>query len=303
LLIEIDSKPYEVKLAADQASAQLAEAKRKSAEATLDLTQVTTKATLDQAEADLKASRAMLEQAHAETGAAEAEAKRAGLDLKRADLLSETAIPVQKRDLAESGSKVASARFLEARKAVLTAEARIQASEGKVEAAQTGPQQIEVARTQVKQAAAGVAQANAAIAASQLQLSYTKICAPVSGRVARKTVRPGETVAAGQALMAVVPDALYVIANFKETQLTHMRVGMPVEIYADTYPDRLLKAHIDSFQSGTGARFSLLPPENATGNYVKVVQRVPVKIVFEALPGPELLLAPGMSVVPKVRVQ
>ena len=139
--------------------------------------------------------------------------------------------------------------------------------------------------------------------ADALDLSYARLTAPVAGLVARKSVEVGGYVQAGQQLLALVPRESWVIANFKETQLTRMRAGQPATIRVDAYPGRRFTGRVDSIQSGTGSRFSLLPPENATGNFVKVVQRVPVKIVFDPPPDPSVLLAPGMSVVPEVRVR
>jgi membrane fusion protein, multidrug efflux system len=136
-----------------------------------------------------------------------------------------------------------------------------------------------------------------------LQLSYTTITAPEAGRVTRRAVEEGMFVQPGQQLMAIVTDDLWVVANFKETQLAHIRPGEPVDIRVDAYPGHRFRGHVDSIQAGTGARFSLLPPENATGNYVKVVQRVPVKIVFDEPPDPNFPLGPGMSVVPRVHVR
>jgi membrane fusion protein (multidrug efflux system) len=141
------------------------------------------------------------------------------------------------------------------------------------------------------------------VAADELDLSYTRIAAPMDGRVARKSVEAGSYVQVGQQLMAVVPHQVWVVANFKETQLTLMRPGQEASIKVDAYPGREFSGKVESIQSGTGARFSLLPPENATGNYVKVVQRVPVKIVFDPGPDASVLLAPGMSVEPKVKVR
>jgi len=136
---------------------------------------------------------------------------------------------------------------------------------------------------------------------AELDLSYTKISAAESGRVSRKSVEPGEYVQPGAQMLAIVPSKVWVVANFKETQLEKMRAGQPVSIRVDTYSDRVFKGHVDSIQSGTGSRFSLLPAENATGNFVKVVQRVPVKIVFDGdVSG--FRLVPGMSVVPTVKV-
>ncbi|OLB97732.1 MAG: hypothetical protein AUH30_09785 [Candidatus Rokubacteria bacterium 13_1_40CM_68_15] len=137
---------------------------------------------------------------------------------------------------------------------------------------------------------------------AEVDLSYTRIVAPESGRVTRKSVEEGMYVPVGTPLMAIVTHDIWVIANFKETQLKNIRPGQPVEIKIDAYKGKVFKGHVDSIQSGTGARFSLLPPENATGNFVKVVQRVPVKIVFDQPPPPDYPVGPGMSVVPVVRV-
>jgi membrane fusion protein (multidrug efflux system) len=157
-------------------------------------------------------------------------------------------------------------------------------------------QELEHEQAAAEAAKADVAQSEAALRQAELDLSYTKITAPESGRVTRKSIEPGAYVSIGQAMLALVPDDVWVVANFKETQLTHMRKGQPAEIRVDAYPDRRLRGHVDSIQAGTGARFSLLPAENATGNFVKIVQRVPVKIVFDDKPGAERVLAPGMSV-------
>jgi membrane fusion protein (multidrug efflux system) len=145
--------------------------------------------------------------------------------------------------------------------------------------------------------------AQARLNRAQLDLAYTEIRAPSDGRITRKNVEPGSYVEVGQTLFAIVPVRVWVLANYKETQLTHMRVGQRALIYVDAYPGRALRGHVDSLQDGTGARFSLLPPENATGNYVKVVQRVPVKIVFDEPDSALELLAPGISVQPEVHLQ
>jgi membrane fusion protein (multidrug efflux system) len=143
----------------------------------------------------------------------------------------------------------------------------------------------------------------AAVRQAQLELSYTKIVAPEAGRITQRSVEPGRYVQVGQPLLSIVPDRLWVVANFKETQLHAMRPGQAVAITVDAYPTRTFRGHVDSIQAGAGAAFSLLPPENATGNYVKVVQRVPVKIVFDDPPDPHDVLGPGMSVVPTVTVR
>lgn len=138
---------------------------------------------------------------------------------------------------------------------------------------------------------------------AKLNLEYTRITAPVAGRITHKNVEPGDYIETGETLFSIVPHEIWVVANFKETQLTHMHPGQPVTIRVDAFPGRIFKGHVDSLQSGTGARFSLLPAENATGNYVKVVQRLPVKIVFDEPPEIQALFAPGLSVVPEVKIR
>jgi membrane fusion protein (multidrug efflux system) len=142
----------------------------------------------------------------------------------------------------------------------------------------------------------------AAVKTAELNLKYTRVIAPIDGRVTNRAVATGDYVQLGQTIMALVPETVWVTANFKETQLRAMHPGQPVTIRVDAYPGRKLRGHIDSIQAGSGARFSLLPPENATGNYVKVVQRVPVKIVFDEQPDVQRVLGPGMSVVPEVEI-
>ncbi len=138
---------------------------------------------------------------------------------------------------------------------------------------------------------------------AQLNMEYTRITAPMDGRITRKNVEPGDYVQTGQTLCSIVPHDVWIIANFKETQLTHMKPQQTVDIRIDAFPGRVFKGHVDSLQAGTGARFSLLPAENATGNYVKVVQRVPVKILFDEALDVQALFTPGLSVVPEVRVR
>jgi membrane fusion protein (multidrug efflux system) len=137
---------------------------------------------------------------------------------------------------------------------------------------------------------------------AKLNLEYTRITAPVAGRITRKNVEPGDYIETGQTLFSIVPHDIWVVANFKETQLTHMLPGQPATIRIDAFPGKVFQGHVDSLQSGTGARFSLLPAENATGNYVKVVQRVPVKILFDEPPEVQAAFAPGLSVEPEVDI-
>jgi membrane fusion protein (multidrug efflux system) len=181
-----------------------------------------------------------------------------------------------------------------------SADADLESARSQVKAAQA---QEALSKAAVETATAAVQQAQAKMQQAELNLSYTKIIAPVDARVTARTVEVGNYVQPGQALLALVPTNLWVTANFKETQLTDMRAGQQVELSVDAYPNRKFKGNVDSLQAGTGARFSLLPPENAVGNYVKVVQRVPVKIVFDETLPTNLDIAPGMSVEPKVKVK
>jgi membrane fusion protein (multidrug efflux system) len=230
-------------------------------------------AKLDSEKASLEAARAAAQQSRAQIIAAQAVAQRTGIDLKRYEqLVASDSATKQRLDYAAADAKAANAQLEAANKQAATAEAKVAEEEAKVQQA-------------------------------QLNLSYTKIHAPLDGKVTNKSVEVGEYVTVGQPLMAIVENKPWVVANYKETQLRHMEVGQKATISVDAYPDKKLQAHVDSIQAGTGARFSLLPPENATGNYVKVVQRVPVKIVFDEDPNVLSRLAPGMSVVPEVRVR
>ena len=187
---------------------------------------------------------------------------------------------------------------------VSVTQSQVNESGGRLQDAEAAPERIAVSQTQVGASEAGIEQAEAAVHQAELDLSYTKIYAPEDGFVTRKVVEEGQLVQPGAALMALsLSDDFWVVANFKETQLELMRVGQPVDIEVDAYPSETFHGKIDSFQVGTGSRFSVLPAENATGNYVKVVQRVPVKITFDEKPDKVHLLAPGMSVEPSVKVR
>jgi membrane fusion protein, multidrug efflux system len=271
-------------------------------------------------------------QASAEVKAAEAEASRARADAQRyRQLYEKDEVSRQQLDNAVTTARTAASKLDAAHAAMTAAQSRVvelqeaersaqetlrqaasQVNEsralvgqaaGRLSEANSAPQQLAVTRAQVDSASADIDQAKAALAQAELDLSHTKIYAPENGRVTRKSVEAGALLAIGQPLLAIVPDELWVVANFKETQLTYMRPGQPVTITVDAYPDKSFSGKVDSLQAGSGARFSLLPPENATGNYVKVVQRVPVKIVFNEKLDPNYPLGPGMSVVPEVKVR
>jgi membrane fusion protein (multidrug efflux system) len=287
---------------------------------------------VNQAGATIETARANLEQARAQVNAAQAELVRAQADVNRyQQLYSKDEISKQRLDQAIATARTAEAQVQAAQNKVAAAEsqvnemqsARTTASEtarraqsqvgsaqaqvnealGRLAQANTGRQQVAVSQAQADTAGASIEQLQAVLDQAELELSYTKIYAPDSGRVANKSVEQGALVQAGQPLLSIVPGDVWVTANFKESQIGRMQPGQPVEISVDAYPGKSFKGHVDSIQPGTGARFSLLPPENATGNYVKVVQRVPVKIVFDEPPDPKHMLAPGMSVEPEVYIR
>jgi membrane fusion protein (multidrug efflux system) len=275
--------------------------------------------------AGVEAATAGLRQAEARVAAADAEARRAGADAERYRVLyQKEEISRQLYDRAETEAKSAAANLDAAHQAAASARSQLDQAragltagranlalarqqvvqaDGRLKEARSGPSQVNMRQADVRTTLAGHDQAAAVVHQAELSLSYTKIYAAESGYVTKKSVEPGNFVGAGQALMGIVSDRLWVVANFKETQLRHMRPGQPVSVKVDAYPQLKLRGMVESIQSGTGARFSLLPAENATGNYVKVVQRVPVKIVLlDKLPG-EYRLGPGMSVEPEVTVR
>jgi membrane fusion protein (multidrug efflux system) len=287
---------------------------------------------VEQARAQVATAQSNAAEAQAQATAAEAEATRAEADHQRYQQLYQGQVVSRQQldnaiaqmrsanallDAARKKVTAAEAQTAEARAAlaaargnlqqteaqVSTAQAQVGEASGRLAAANAAPQQVAESRAQVATAGADIEQAQAQVAQAELNLSYTKIYAPEDGRVTKKAVEEGAFVQVGQALMAVVPDEMWVVANFKETQLDNIRPGQPVEIKVDAYSGKTFKGHVDSIQSGTGARFSLLPPENATGNYVKVVQRVPVKIVFDEQPDPQHPIGPGMSVEPEVKIK
>ncbi|MDR1989356.1 MAG: HlyD family secretion protein, partial [Acidobacteriaceae bacterium] len=229
--------------------------------------------------------------------------------------LTKDEVSQQQFDVAQSTAEAqkaavdtAKAQVTEAEAAIKTAESRTaQATAGeeqaraRLRAAQTAPEQVTAMRAQASAAQARVEQAKANLAQAELNLAYAVVKAPTRGVVSKKSINPGQVVQAGQPLMSIVDiDNVWITANFKETQLSDMKAGQKVTIDVDAYGGRKFSGRVDSIAAATGARFSLLPPENATGNFVKVVQRVPVKIVLEGNQDAERVLRPGMSVTPTV---
>ena len=322
VLVVIDPKDYQV--AVEQAKANLADAKATaagsmwsvpvlsaSAWSTLDSSQ----AAIHNAEAGVQAAEQNLESAKAVLLQDEANAEQTDSDLVRyAQLVAKENISRQQYDHAVAAAKANRAAVVSATAAVQSYEQALHQAEGRLlqakadlRSAQTAPQQVSVVRAKADAANAQVEQRKAQLDQAELNLSYAVIRSPANGIVGKKTAEAGQNVSIGQELVDVVPlDDVWVTANFKETQLVHMRPGQPVEIKVDAY-GRSWKAHVTNLGGGTGSVFSLLPPENATGNYVKVVQRVPVRLDFDRSQtqdfNAEGLLKPGLSVEPDVRVR
>jgi membrane fusion protein (multidrug efflux system) len=281
-LMEIDPADYTTSVTQKQSSADAAAANYQSMLAALNL--MSEKVTTAQATAD---------QSKADAEAAQATDTRAQADFQRyTELRKQNTISAQEFDAAQAAVKQGDANLTAAKQKAIADASKINESRAELSATEAA----------VAMALAQMRQAEANVQAAHLDLSYTKIHAPCDGRVTRKAVEPGDYVQIGQQLMSLVPTDVWVIANFKESQLQKMRPGQRVSVEIDALGGRMFQAHVDSVQAGSGAAFSLLPPENATGNYVKVVQRVPVKIFFdEPLPAGHTF-GPGLSVTPSVQV-
>jgi membrane fusion protein, multidrug efflux system len=330
VLVELDPRDYQV--AIDKARAELADAEATAIAAqnnvpitsTTAASNVTTaRGSITQAqggvaaaERELDAARARLTTAQARVREAEANAAKAARDVERLrGLLAKDEVSQQQFDSLVAAAEAQKAAADSSRSQVAEAEAGIRVAESKLtqasagaeqahaelQTAQTGPQQVNAMKARAASAEAHVQQARASLAQAELNLQYTVVKAPARGIVSKKGVNPGQVVQAGQPLLALVQiDDLWVTANFKETQLADLRAGQRATITVDALGGREFKGKVDSIAGATGARFSLLPPENATGNFVKIVQRVPVKIVLDAGQDPDHLLRPGMSVTPTI---
>jgi len=330
VLVEIDPRDYQV--AVEKARAELADAEgvAVTAQSNVPITSTTAAGSVttaegsveqaqgaaDAAQKEIEAARAHLTTAQARQREADANATKASRDVERLrGLLAKDEVSQQQFDAATAAAEAQRAAADSARSQVSEAEAGIRVAESRLLQARAGQQQaraslsstqtvrdqITAMKARAASAQARVEQAKASLAQAELNVQYTVIKAPATGVAARKSVNRGQVVQQGQPLLAVVEvNDVWITANFKETQLTYMRPGQRATIDVDAYGDKTLKGHVDSIAPATGARFSLLPPENATGNYVKVVQRVPVKILLDPGQDPDHLLRPGMSVVPRV---
>ena len=281
---------------------------------------------LEERRSRLAVRRAAVQAAQAEVSARQADFDRAGLDRGRSqELFERKLVARQELDHAESAFRTAAAALEAARQRLDGARAEVAQAEAEVASqqvalaqsrrhreeteaglatAQSRRGEVTVRSAEAASAEAQLAEARAAVREAELNVEYTTVTAPVAGRVTRRTVEVGQVVQPGQPLLAIVDVGnLWVVANYKETQLTRVRPGQRATISVDTHPGLVLRARVDSIQSGTGSRFSLLPPENASGNFVKVVQRIPVKLVLEPGQTAQALLVPGMSVVPVIELR
>jgi membrane fusion protein (multidrug efflux system) len=333
VLVQID--PTDYKVAVEHAQADLAEAQAdaRAAGANVPITSTTTGSQVSTADAhvlsatsgiamagkEVDAATARLSSAKARLQEAEANQTKAAQDLERMkQLVAKDEISRQQYDAAvaaaaatHAGVESARAGVSEAEQGIQVAQSRLaQAHDAEAEArasartAQTAPQQVAIIKDRAASAEARVLRAQASLDQAQLNLQYTTVKALVSGRVSKKSVEVGQIIQRGEPLLAIVPlSDIWVTANFKETQLKYMHPGLSASISVDAFGGRTFNGHVESIAAATGAKFSLLPPENAAGNYVKVVQRVPVKIVLENGSDPDHVLRPGMSVYPTVYIK
>jgi membrane fusion protein, multidrug efflux system len=332
VLVRIDPRDFEVAIAKAEADLADAEAALETSRIDIPITHTNTSSQLKTAnsgridaiaivsvsERQLAAAQARLESSRAQVREAEANLTKANDDVRRYKLLvDKDEISRQQYDTAVSAAAAAQAtldsrragvgeaeqNIVAAQSAVDESKTRIVQADASIESAMTAPKQVAVSETRAKSALAQVAQRKALVEQAKLNLSYCTIVAPVTGIVGKKTVELGENVSPGEQLMAVVPlDDVWVTANFKETQLTRMKPGQRVKFSVDAY-DKEYAGKVEAIGGASGSRFSLLPPENATGNYVKVVQRVPVRINLDPGQNDDHRLRPGLSVDPKVYIE
>ena len=319
-IAELDPRDYQVAVENAEAALASAQANAAAANVNVPITAVNTGSNLSSADANVSGSQAgveqaqrQLESAHARVQQAQANSTKAQADLERyKPLVEKDVISKQQFDGAVAAADAARAALVDAAAGeqaaaggVRVAHEREAQAQAGLKFAQTGPQQVAAQSARARQALAQVAQAQAQLDMATLNLSYTRIVAPMAGIITRKSVEINQNVAAGQNLLTLVSlEGLWVTANFKETQLRHMSAGQPVEIEVDA-TGKSYHGKVTQIGGATGSVLSLFPPENATGNYVKVVQRVPVRVDFTDLASedPSHLLRPGLSVEPKVRVK
>ncbi len=318
LLVEIDPRDYEVALARAEADYADSAATAAAANLNVPIANIATQSQLESATADvnnmkaaISAAQKNLDAARAKEQAAIANNVKAQNDVQRyKPLVERDVISKQQYDAAVAAAQSAQAEVTSAHDNVIAAQEGITQAEAKLSQAQanlrnagTGPRQVRVTEARANSAQSTAAKNKAELEQARLNLQYTKITSPIHGIVGHRTAEVGQYVQPGQALLSLVDiDNIWITANFKETQLQHMKRGQPVEVSVDAF-HRSYKGKVLDIGGASGARFSLFPPENATGNYVKVVQRIPVRIVLDPGQNNDHLLRPGMSVEPKVKVR
>lgn len=334
LLVELDPQDYQVKVQQAQAALESARRQVEVAQANISVTAQNAQAQNTQATGDISGAVAAISTAkaavtEAQSGVpaaqanlaqAEATLQQATADFNRYNSLYQEGaiarqqldtaraaydVAIAQRNAAAQGIQQAQAKVAQAQEGVASAQARLAAARGGLQQAGAAKQQTTVKQTEYLAAQTAIAQAEAKLKEAQLQLSYTKIVAPTAGRIGRKNVEVGQQVQPGTPLLAIVDDQYWVVANFKETQLEDMQPGQPVEVKLDAFPHHTFRGTIDSLSPASGAQFALLPPDNATGNFTKVVQRIPVKVRFDprSIQGYESRIVPGMSAEVTVELQ
>lgn len=303
-LVELDPKDYEVAVERARADLADAEANLTAAQVGVPLTATTSSSQLVAADAAVIAADREVDAGKARVEEAQANYNKAASDLKRMqELVQKDEVSRQQYDAAVAANGATRASLESSRAMLANSEGRAAQARAQAASAHTVPEQVRVTKARASAASAEVQKYRAALAQAELNLQYTKIVAPVSGILSKRNVEPGQVVQPGQPLFSIVNlDDIWVTANFKETQLKSMREKQKVNLEVDAY-GHSYTGYVESIGGATGSRFSLLPPENATGNYVKVVQRLPVRIRFDKGQDPNHLLRPGMSVVPTIFVK
>jgi membrane fusion protein, multidrug efflux system len=334
MLVKLDPRDYKIRFQQAVADLDAAKSKANTAKVNITLAGKNAQASTTQAQGDISSSIAAIANAQAQVNAAKVGIPRAQDQLAQAEANLENAqleydrgqnlygsgavsrqtldrarqsyrVALAQRDAERKGILQAQAQLTQAQQGVATAEAGLATARGGVQQANAKGIQTQVSRSDYATAQTAIDQTQSALDNAQLQLSYTNIVAPTNGRIGNRTVEVGQQVQAGTPFMALVNNDYWVTANFKETQLEKMRIGQPVEIKLDSFPHHTFIGRVDSLSPASGATFALLPPDNATGNFTKIVQRIPVKIVFDrnSIKGYESAIAPGMSAVVSVNVK
>jgi membrane fusion protein (multidrug efflux system) len=302
LLVELDDADYAARAEQAQAEVDTAAAQAAAADAQAQVQTAGAHGGFTSARAGVTGSAAMVQTAQAGLVKAQADEKKAALDLQRSkDLFAAKVVPQSKLDDDQAAFDVAHAATLQATAQLAAARGRVGEAEGRLSSSSPVAASVAAAQANAKLAHAREKSAEASLALARLQLSYTKVYAEQDGQITRLTAREGQLLQVGQPLASLVPDQTYLVANFKETQIGSMKAGDPVEVEIDAYSGRKLEGKVESLAGGTGARFSLMPPDNASGNFVKVVQRVPVRIAWVNPPS-DIALRPGLSADVTVKV-